>query len=498
MRKLASILGFVSVLGSAAGQDLGGGAPASHGRVPRFVLESWIPGAPSGLAFRDLPATFAGGAGIVSAAATSLTLPGVSGTILADPFLGTIVPMGQSLSLVVPASLHRQDLVIQGILFDTGTGLSMTDATRCRLLRPLAMVGNQRQTANSLSVVDVATRQVTQRLGDSENGSIAFSPDRTRSYVCEPGSQRNRVVVYDLTSNPIGVLTTVSTSGGIRYRGEFSPDGRRLYVPVHDGVDIIDTDPASATYHTWLAKIPTPITGNAGSIFTGPIDVAVTPDGQKLFIAYGENLPSWPAPASVGVVDLTLPNYPHRIIPVRAGGAVTLLANLATRTSVRISPDGRYAYVLEYGFPPGQFAVGFTNGSLVNVIDVAAETEVTAIATNGLGQSSMEIDLLGRRLYVPQTNLNNIGEVLVFDVDRRSAARNALVNRILVDPTPYSASTGPRGVAVTADGAIVLVSVVEDSSHPTPQLVTIDARAGAVFGAPIVVESLPATVACQR
>lgn len=498
MRTPILLLLLASFLAPASSQDLDGGAPASHGRVPRFELDSWIPGAPSGLTFTDLPTSFAGGAAFLSATATALSVPGVAGLVIADPFNGAIVAMGQSISLVVPASLHRQDLIVQGILFDTVSGLSMTDATRVRLLRPLAMVGNQRQTANSLSVVDVASRQVIQRLGDSENGSIAFSPDRTRSYVCEPGGQRNRVVVYDLTASPIAVLTTVSTTGGVRYRGDFAPDGRRLYVPVHDGVDVIDTDPTSATYHTVLAKIPTPITGNAGSIFTGPIDVAVTPDGRKLFIAYGENLPTWPAPASVGVVDLTPPTYPHRIIPVQCGGVVTLLGNLATRTSVRVSPDGRYAYVLEYGFTPGAYAIGFANGSLLNVVDVANEVEVTAIATGGFGQSSMEMDFLGRRLWVPQTDVSNLGEVLHFDVDRRSATRNTLVRRVLVDPTPYYATTGPRGVAVTADGGVVLVSLVEDGRHPTPELVTIDARAGVVFGPPIVVESLPATVACQR
>ncbi len=493
---LAAVFSFVS---PSLAQDLGGGGPAGHGRVPRFVLDSWIPGTSAQLGFVDLSPSFANGAAILSGVQTSLTIPGISGSLLVDPSAGAVLPMGATpITVNVPLGVSHQDLYLQAVVIDSVSGFSFTDATRARFLNPVVMVGNQRQTANSISVIDIVSRQVTQRLGDSENGSIAFSPDRTRCYVCEPGSLRDRVVVYDLTVNPIAVITTVSTSGGIRYRGEFSPDGRRLYVPVHDGVDIVDTFPASPTYHTLVGKIPTPITGNPNSIFTGPIDVAVTPDGTKLFIAFGENLSGFPAPSTVGVVDLLVPGFPYRAIPVTTGGVVTLLNNLATRAAIRISPDGRYAYTVEFGFNPGPFAIGFTNGGLLNVVDVLLEQEVAAIPTGGYGQSTLEIDFLGRNLYVPQVTLSGIGEVLRVDVDRRSATRNAIRSRIQVDPTPYSASTGPSSVAVTADGRTVLVTLSEDAAHPVPQLITIDARTDTIVGLPIVVESLPGTVACQR
>jgi DNA-binding beta-propeller fold protein YncE len=344
----------------------------------------------------------------------------------------------------------------------------------------------------------MATRTQIDRIGDSENGSIAMSPNRRFIYVCEPGSVRNRVEVFDISAQPALRVATINNTGGVRYRGEFAPDGRRLYVPVHDGVDVIDTDAASATYHTVLRKIPTPITGNATSIFTGPIDVAITPDGNKLFIAYGENAATFPGNGTLGVIDLATAGNPHRAIRITLSGVVNLLGNLATHNAVRVSPDGQFAYVLEYGFRPGSFVSGFTNGSSLKVIDAVNEVEVAAIATNGVSQSDIEIDLLGRNLWLPQVDLGSNGELLRFDVDRRSATRNTLRTRIPLDPTPFAVGGGPNGVAVTADGSRVLVTIVEDTVHPTPQLVTVDAATNQIVGSPIPVESLPGAVSCQR
>lgn len=479
-----------------AAQDLGGGAFASHGRVPRFVLDRWIPGSPATMQFVDAPSGAFVGAAIVSAGTTSLTLPFLMGTLIADPSTGVVLPIAGPLGLTLPGQLHGRSLFLQGLLVD-GANLVLTDATQVNLLRPLAVVGCQRQTANSLLIIDVATWTQVDRIGDSENGSIAISPDRARMYVCEPGSQRNRVEVYDISVQPAVHVTSIANTGGVRYRGEFAPDGKRLYVPVHDGVDVIDTDPASPTYHTVLQKIPTPITGSPTTIFTGPMDVAITPDGSKLFVAYGENA-TFPGNGTLGVIDLQASGNPHRSIPITLSGVVTLLGSLATHHSVRVSRDGQFVYVLEFGFRPGPFVNGFTNGSSLKVVDAISEVEVTAIATNGMGQAEIEMDFLGRNLWLAQTDLGGTGELLRFDVDRRSATRNTLANRYQLDPVPFAAGAGPAGSAPTADGSRVLVTVIEDATHPTPQLLLVDASTGAVVAPPLPVESLPSTVSCQQ
>ena len=405
MRRLPPLL---VVLASALApflpaDDLGGGKPASHGRVPRFVLESWLPGSPSAFRFEDAPASALNLIGLLSSRWASTPLP-PTGTLMVDPlapgFTAFVVPV-QGLNIPgLPRELAGHDLYYQGLYLDPllGVGFGLTDATRASFFTPLCMVGNSRQTANSISVLDLGTRSVVQRLADSENGSITFSPDRSRAYVCEPGSQRNRVVVYDLTRRPIAVLTTIPVSGGVRYRGAMARDGHRLYVPLHDGVAIVDTDPASPTFHQEIGKRTSLIQGNSTTIFTGPIDVAITPDMRKLFIAYGENL-IYPAPSSVGVMDLFNPAAPERLIPITTGGAFSMGLNLATHNRIEVSPDGTTVYVLEYGVTPMPgLVVGFQNGALICVIDALREQEIMAIPTQGFGQEEFALDRMGRNL----------------------------------------------------------------------------------------------------
>jgi DNA-binding beta-propeller fold protein YncE len=494
---LLALISLTALACPAVAQDLGGGVAASHGRVPRFVLDRWLPNNASTLAFVDAPTAMPAGAGILSAGRTALSLPFLPGTLIADPTLGVVLAMGASITLGLPTQLNGRTLYIQGVLLD-GASLRLTDATQVNVWRPLAVVGCQRQTANSLLVIDVMSRVQVDRIGNSENGSIAISADRRLMYVCEPGSVRNRVAVFDISTQPAMFVTNITNTGGVRYRGEFSPDGRILYVPVHDGVDVIDTDRNSATYHTVLRKIPTPITGSSTTIFTGPIDVAVTPDGTKLFIAYGESGAVFPGRGTLGVIDLTLPTFPHRSIRITLSGVVNLLGNLATHNAVRVSPDGQFVYLLEFGFRPGAMVQGFTNGSSVKVVDAVNEVEVAAIATNGIGQGEINLDLLGRNLWLAQVDLNGNGELLRFDVDRRSATRNTLRTRIPIGAGTYASGAGPSGAMPTADGALVLVTVTEDGTHPTPELVTVDAATNTVVGTPITVESLPRTVSVQR
>jgi DNA-binding beta-propeller fold protein YncE len=141
---------------------------------------------------------------------------------------------------------------------------------------------------------------------------------------------------------------------------------------------------------------------------------------------------------------------------------------------------------------------GFANGALVNVINTAADLEVAAIPTGGFEQSELAVDRLGRNLWVAQYTLARLGEVLRVDVDRRSATRFTGLQRIPVDPNPYTVGAGPKGIDVTPDGSTVVVSVIEDTTHAVPVAITVDALSNTVVGTPITVESLCATVSVQQ
>jgi DNA-binding beta-propeller fold protein YncE len=490
-------------------EDLGGGGTASHGRVPRLVLESWIPGQNSAYQFLDVPSGSPGGLVIISPWRTSIPLP-PAGTLIADLTApGSFVVLATPrLAVPIPPSIDGVTLYVQGLCFDfTLPGLAvLTDATRVDFFRPVAMVGNQRQTSNSLSVIDVTTHTVRQTLTNSENGYITYAPDRTRAYVCEPGAQRNRVVVYDLTQNPIAVMTTVAVPGGIRYGCATTRDGRRTYVPLHSSIAILDTDPGSPNYHTVLGSFPSRITGQQATILTGPFDLAVTPDGRKLYIAYGETL-VYPAPSHVGVVDLTNPAFPETLIPVTTGGVLRLsqtplTPGYATRNRIKMSADGNWVYVCETGANPAQigaFLDGFQNGALIAAISTAADLEIASIATNGFYQHELAVDRMGRNLWVAQNSPSGIGEAIRIDVDRHSPTLWSVTQRIALDPVPFSGSAGgPRGIDVTPDGATVFVSVVEDGQHTPPKVVCVDALTNTVLPGSIAVGSLPATLSIQQ
>lgn len=485
-------------------ENLGGGKVASNGRVPQLLLDSWIPGSATKFRFEGLPSTSRFQI-VCLGSNTSRVSAGTAGTLVVDllsPFLTFLPAPASGISIPsLPKSLEGAALTMQGIYFEPQGGLGLTDGTRVDLFTPLVMVGNSRQTSNSISVIDIESKTVKQRLTNSENGYIEFSPDRTRAYVCEPGLRRDRVVVYDLTKNPITVLTTVGVSGGIRYGGSMPRDGKRLYVPVHDGIAILDTDPTSSTYHTEIRKLNTRITGSPTSIFTGPLHTAVTPDGKKLYVAHGESQAVWPSKGVVSVFDLTQMNPSETQIQVTNGGVFGLSAtfSFATRPYIEMSHDGREVYVLEFGVnASAQFAKGYVNGSVINVINTVLDREMRVIDTGGFNQEQIGIDRLDRGLWLAQSNRVGGGELVRIDVARNSSTRYA-VQKFAVNPSQtYTAGQGPSGVDVTPDGSRVYVSVVERTGVTTPEVLCFDARTRSFDTKKIRVESLCHTLSVQK
>ncbi len=481
-----SLLAFLSVpLTTLTAQDLGGGAPASHGRVPRFVLENWIPGAPSALEFRDLPAGVTGGTAILSGSMSPLGIPGIGGTLIPDLARGLAVPMGVRANLpTVPASLSGHSLFVQGLYLDPTTGPGFTDASRADFFEPVIAVS----TRTAIESLDLLNRRITGAMVTT-NSVLVLSPNRRHGYGFGPGT----LIAYDVTTMPATQLGTIAISPAARAGLAFTPDGLQLFVPHMTGIDIVDTNSASPTYHSVVATISTPIGGYG---LTGPMAVAVTPDASRLFIAYGE-WATFPAPSTVGVIDLMAPGYPHRSIAVTTGGS---LLGLVTRTAIVVSPDGGFVYTVDVAFPPGHGGtIGYQAGALVNVIDATTENEVSAIPTFGQGQEHLAIDRLGRNLYLPQIDHGGIGQLLRIDTDRRSATRHTLAATIQLDSVPYqSFATGPKSVTVTPDGSTVLVGILSDSLHRTPVVVTVDSRTDRITGTPITVGLRPYSIAAQQ
>jgi len=491
----------------ATAQELGGGANGSHGRTARFQLEQWIAGTPTQFSFENLPPAAILQWGALAFSTSPLNHPALTGTLLVDTASPTlsIWGMGTTAPITMPAVLNGSSFYIQGLYFDTAmASFVLTDATKVNIHDPLTVVGTG--VSRTLELYDEAAMSVTQTLTGSRNGRLHFTPDRTRAYVSQSDST---VRLYTAT---LGGFLNQTGSFPLTHRprsgkGAVSRDGSRLYLPAQEAgspyqnfILVCDINPASPTYNTEINVIPVPVIGPGAGPGNGPEACAISPDGNTLYIAYAQVLPTTgpnAGKASVGVLDLTAPGQPLSEIPITVGGNI---AGIHVSEHIEISEDGHYVYSLEQAFDPALPLInGFSQGALLSVIATFVNAEITTIPTHGLGQFEFAIDLLDRDLWIGQINSNYMAEAICVDIDRNSPTRFSIVHQVSLDPTPgYSpGNAGPMGIAITPDGSRVVVAVDGDPSHGD-MIATIDAHAGTLLGTTAITAADAETVSIQR
>jgi YVTN family beta-propeller protein len=186
----------------------------------------------------------------------------------------------------------------------------------------------------------------------SGNNLMALTPDDSRLYVT--ASQSNRISVIDTNSN------TVSTTfpSNIPEDIAITPDGTRAYIGNFGSeISVVDVNPESASYHSVIDAIP--------NIAFNPLflsgHAAIAPDGRIAVI-------HWNGLLSNGVdeldVDPASPSYNTPIAtPVPAIGT-------SSASEVIVSPDSRFAYVY-VGGPDGFKKIDLIDYSTVVAIDHA-------------------------------------------------------------------------------------------------------------------------------
>lgn len=494
-----SVVLLSAVLGA---QDLGGGAVGGHNRVARFQLDSWNPGAASQFSFVDLPATAVARWGALSFSAGSLNHPLLSGTLLLNSQSSTfgVFAMGQTSPIALPAFLDGASLYIQGIFLDAVSGFVATDATKVNIFDPVVAVATG--IGRTIEVFDERSTVVTSSLTNSRNGRIHFTADRSRAYVTQTNSS---VRVYSVSSGGMSfagsfLLTHRPRSG----TGAISPDGQRLYVPVQAAgtpfdnfIAVCDIAPGSPTFNREIGLIPVPVVGPGSGPGNGPMSCAITPDGAKLYIAYAQVLSG--GMADIGVLDLVTPGNPFSSIPVSVGGNIM---GIHSMEHIEVSEDGQWVYAIEQGFDPALPLInGYTQaagGALLTVVSTLAQAEIAAIPTGGIGQFEFSRDLLDRRLWIGQVRHDGIAEAACFDIDKHSPTRFSVLQRVQLDPVPYSAgSSGPLGIAVTPDGSRVIVTLDGDQNH-SDKIANIDARTFTLLGTTPISAADAETVSVQR
>ena len=340
-------------------------------------------------------------------------------------------------------SLGRNPL--EGLLSLRGFNYSCNQMTRSTFLNPL---GERRSTAIALAGLFVLSATVVSAQPKNQvvatipvgtgPGPIVVNPTSKLVYVVNEAS--NAVSVIEATTNTVAVVIPVGVGPGAV---AINPAGKIVYVENSNNGNVS------------LSVIYTPInavvkTIDAGSGYPiGGLQLAVSPDGSKLYVATGL------LGEAVPVID-TATNEVSKTIkldPPRGWGG-------ETSGGVVFNSSGRSAYVTF--FATRENSSGETR-LFISQIDAATgkQTSVSgAIGTPSLGWTSIH----GHTLYI-----SNETGILVFDTKTKKVVKTV--------PIPGY----PRTNAVTPDGKYLYVPYY-------PNLVaTIDTATYKMVGSPIQV-----------
>ncbi|MGY1787198.1 protein kinase domain-containing protein [Geodermatophilus sp. SYSU D00698] len=257
-----------------------------------------------------------------------------------------------------------------------------------------------------VSVLDTNSLEVVSRIPIPAGPPqfVTFSPDGGRAYVTvtDADHTENSVAFVDTATNE--VVRTVEV--GLRpFAPATSPDGRLLYIPLHDEgrVEVLDTESGDevASY----------------DVAPNPHWIAVSADGTRAYTANHES-------DVLSVLDLTDGGRVLQEIP--AGDSPH---------SVAVSPDGSRVAVVAY------------DSSEVHLVDTATGAAVSGPV--GLQPQDVSWAADGRRLYTADVDGDTMSVV-----DARTLQVTASV------PT----GDGPTSVAVSPDGLRAYVTNLNDAT----------------------------------
>jgi YVTN family beta-propeller protein len=174
------------------------------------------------------------------------------------------------------------------------------------------LVVSARRDGGAFSVVDLATRTVVATVpasaGTSPTG-VAASPDGTRAYLAFSGAE-NAIRVLDLPSR--AVVGTIAVGGG-PLGVAVTPNGRKLYVSSELAASVTVVELATSATHT----VP---------VGDSPAGLAISPDGARVYVA------------DRGTTDV-------RVIETGSDTVVETISMGGAPTAIAMSPDGKRLYV---------------------------------------------------------------------------------------------------------------------------------------------------------
>jgi DNA-binding beta-propeller fold protein YncE len=268
---------------------------------------------------------------------------------------------------------------------------------------------------------------------------VAVSADGRRAYVTldtvtAAGPSRGAVAVIDTRAR---ALTAVIEVGSMPSGVAVAPDGGLVYVPCWD----------SAGGHGVLSVIDTAAGKVTGTVVLsglggGPTGVAITPDGKQVYVPVGDELDG--------------PDGRVAIVDTATNQVVASLVGSPFPARVTITPDGRFAYVLDTGGNP-------------EVIDIRTHEVTFPLTLQNNGCIAFTPD--GRLAYVGADTTDML-EVL-----------DVVTSRLVTILDVFGGHT--TDVAVTPDGRLGLVTQRPGNSATLRPLLAIDTASNKLIDPPV-------------
>ena len=370
------------------------------------------------LSFRDLQGVDLTGANLRNA--------NLQGANLKSAELTAVKFQGADLS---DAQCNRADFTVAK--FDTTTthtgtnvsGATWTDGScKCaeNTIYTTSFFNNNVSQTDSVSLTDAGLPFAT---GTDPRG-IAVSPDGEFLYTIN--SVDSSVSIIEVSTGNTTIVPTGTSPIGI----DITTDGSKLYVANASDSNITEID------------LATNMTSNINTFEPGANDVAVSPDGSRVYAAtVGIFVLDTASKTVVGVVDLPGENSPSAVAVSPDGSQVyavkpvdntlhiidaqssqlTGTFTVPNATDLAVLPDGSKLYISG-------------NDGKLTIFDLASNTASTPITLSGSGDSSVTISPSGLTAYVAnfQTNV-----VSVVDTTTETLTTNVNIN---LQPTAVALS----------------------------------------------------------
>jgi len=343
------------------------------------------------------------------------------------------------------------------------------------------------QDINAVAVIDTVRNEVASTIAvDTEPAQVAASPDGSRIYVTNLGSDTVSVI-----ATASGTVVATIAVGGRPWGIDVAPDGRQVYVANFGSGSISVIDTAS---ETTVATV---------TVGAQPGGVAVSPDGSYIWVAH------WDIP-SITIIDaatltptsLTFEDLPYgtpslaNLVLSDDGSRIFVSAFYDGNASILVidTTSGIITDIVQIG---GHYAQGIAVSPDSNVACVAAESGIFRIdldtlsisgSMGGIFDDAFELAYApdGSRVYVTHFNdMDGIAYLLVIDT-----ASHTLLTAI---PLPgfglgvavaSVASVAKLHVAIDIKPGRTAAALIPDSSGSVPAAILATAN----FAAPDLVD----------